>query len=71
MEDMPEFLNYPIPCCIKSETSAPGECCDECDYLLCCTNCDGLCDKCFAEHRGCPLNIIPPPGTPSPPPPAD
>jgi len=28
-------------------------CCDECDYLMCCTNDDGFCDKCFAENGFC------------------
>ena len=30
-----------------------GELCDECDYLVCCTNFGGLCDKCFAENPAC------------------
>jgi len=27
--------------------------CDECDYLICCTNANGLCDKCLEEHGAC------------------
>ena len=30
-----------------------GECCDECDYLICCTNDHGLCDKCLEENGTC------------------
>lgn len=30
-----------------------GECCDECDYLICRTNYNGLCDKCFEENGAC------------------
>ena len=30
--------------------------CDECDFLICCTNFRGLCDKCFAENGGCCIN---------------
>jgi len=28
--------------------NCPGNCdfCDECDYLICCTNFDNLCEKC-------------------------
>ena len=35
----------------------PGnpELCDECDYLICCTNADGLCGKCFAENGACEI----------------
>ncbi len=29
-------------------------CCDECDYLICCTNFNGLCDRCFEENNLCP-----------------
>ena len=31
--------------------------CDECDYLICCTNFSGLCDQCFRAHGGCPLRL--------------
>jgi len=31
------------------------EYCDECDYLICCTNANGLCDKCFAENGACEI----------------
>ena len=36
----------------------PGnpECCDECDYLICCTNYNELCDKCFEEDSACEIN---------------
>ena len=30
-------------------------CCDECDYLMCCTNDNGFCDKCFAENGFCEI----------------
>ena len=35
----------------------PGnpEHCDECDYLICCSNYSGLCEKCFADIGKCPL----------------
>ncbi|MCL2299194.1 MAG: hypothetical protein FWC27_03495 [Firmicutes bacterium] len=37
--------------------------CDECDYLMCCTNHNGLCENCFAENGGCPEKILDiPPG---------
>jgi len=29
--------------------------CDECDYLICCTNSNGLCDLCFDEHKWCAI----------------
>jgi len=48
----------PIPDCIKSGISCDGECCDECDYLICCTNYKGLCDQCLAENGACLFNII-------------
>ena len=32
-----------------------GTCCDECDYLICCTNYNGLCDKCFDEDGKCQI----------------
>ncbi|MCL2298537.1 MAG: hypothetical protein FWC27_00115 [Firmicutes bacterium] len=62
-----------IPDCIQSGVACDGECCDECDYLICCAKdgdelCGRLCGKCLAENGACPFNIIPPPGTPSPPP---
>ena len=31
--------------------------CDECDYLICCTNHDGLCDKCFEENGTCEMRL--------------
>lgn len=36
----------------------PGnpELCDECDYLICCTNAYDLCTRCRAEHGGCALD---------------
>jgi len=30
--------------------------CDECDYLICCTNRNELCDKCYAENGACEIN---------------
>jgi len=35
--------------------NCPGnpELCDECDYLMCCTNYDGLCEKCLEESGTC------------------
>jgi len=30
-------------------------CCDECDYLICCSNYDNLCDKCFEENGACEI----------------
>lgn len=30
-------------------------CCDQCDYLICCTNFDGLCDKCFEKNGFCQI----------------
>jgi len=34
-----------------------------CDYILCYTNYNGLCGKCFAENAGCPKNLLDfPPG---------
>jgi len=30
-------------------------CCDECDYLMCCFD-DDMCNKCFAENKGCEFN---------------
>lgn len=37
----------------------PGNCdwCDECDYLICCTNCYGMCDKCFEENGMCEVKV--------------
>ena len=32
-----------------------GECCDECDYLICCTDYNGLCSQCFAENGKCSI----------------
>jgi len=29
--------------------------CDECDYLMCCTNAEDMCDKCFAENGTCEI----------------
>ena len=59
----------------KEGLNCPGnyELCDECDYLICCTKDDdelsgNICGECFAEHGACPLNLIPPPSTPTPPP---
>jgi len=53
----------------------PGnwELCDECDYLICCTKDDdrlsgNICGECFEQNGECPLNLIPPPNTPTPPP---
>jgi hypothetical protein len=48
----------------------PGnpECCDECDYLMHCTNFNGLLDNCSDETDAGPLNAVPPPSTPTPPP---
>ncbi|MCL2301060.1 MAG: hypothetical protein FWC27_13035 [Firmicutes bacterium] len=42
----------------NSGEDCPGnpEGCDECDYLICCTNANGLCDKCFAAHGECEIN---------------
>ena len=62
-----------LPHCLGIGISADGECCDECDYFICCTKDDdelsgNICGECFAENGECPLNLIPPPGTPSPPP---
>ena len=38
--------------------SEPVEiCCDECDYLICCTNWDRACDKCYFENRSCRLGV--------------
>ena len=28
--------------------------CEACENYICCTNIDGLCDKCFEEHGSCP-----------------
>jgi len=38
----------------------PGnpELCDECDFLICCTNYNGLCDQCFIENGVCPKNYL-------------
>ena len=35
----------------------PGnpEHCDECDYLICCTNHNGLCGRCFEENGFCQI----------------
>jgi len=33
-------------------------CCDECDYLICCTNYNKLCDRCFEKNDGCQNKII-------------
>ena len=49
----------------------PGnpELCDECDYLICCTNYNGMCDRCLEENGRCataPSSLHPP--TPSRPP---
>ena len=35
----------------------PGnpEYCDECDYLICCTNYNGLCERCFEENGMCQI----------------
>ena len=30
-----------------------GELCDKCDFLICCSNFNGLCDKCFEEDATC------------------
>jgi len=35
-----------------------GLLCDECDYLICCTNCGDMCDKCFAENGACPEDFL-------------
>jgi len=35
--------------------------CDECDYLICCTNYNGLCDKCLKENGTCQLAKSDPP----------
>jgi len=31
-------------------------CCDECDYLMCCTNDNKFCDKCIAENGFCEID---------------
>ena len=37
----------------------PGnpELCDECDYLICCTDYNRLCGKCFETNGFCPMKI--------------
>ena len=37
-------------------TNCPGnyDFCDECDYLICCTNFDNLCEKC-PDFPTCPI----------------
>ena len=46
----------------------PGheEFCDECDYLICCTNAYGLCGQCFEDNGTCPLGHITTAPRPSP-----
>ena len=53
MEDFMEIILVPG----NEGQDCPGnwECYDECDYLICCTNYNGLCDECFAENGMCPI----------------
>jgi len=45
----------------------PGnmEFCDECDYLICCTNYNGLCDKCRKDNGACQWENPPALGSPA------
>jgi len=43
-----------------------GERCDECDFLICCTNFGGLCDRCFEEDPTCQWRTGMPPREKSP-----
>ena len=55
--------NLTKPNCLGTGVSCDGECCDECDYLICCTkNVDELsgniCGECFEQNGGCPIDCI-------------
>ena len=43
----------------ENGTHCPGnpEQCDECDYLMICTNCSGWCSKCLEENGKCQLDV--------------